>query len=130
MHKVTSLLTLLLVLPAGAQSTATPPADNTPATATQKIGNGVSAPKLIYGPPASYTPEARRVQFNGDVLIRCTVDTDGSVRDAEVVQDPGLGLAESALTTVKTYRFQPAMKDGKPVPVQITVQVGFTIHKK
>jgi len=39
-----------------------------------------------------------------------------------------MGLAETALETVKKYKFKPAMKDGKPVAVRILVSVGFTIY--
>ena len=32
---------------------------------------------------------------------------------------------DSAVNTVKTWKFSPAKKDGKPVPVQITVEMHF-----
>jgi outer membrane biosynthesis protein TonB len=34
-------------------------------------------------------------------------------------------LDEKAIEAVSQYRFKPAMKDGVPVPVKITVEVNF-----
>jgi protein TonB len=39
-----------------------------------------------------------------------------------------LGLDEKAIETVKTWKFDPAMKDGKPVAVQIIVEVAFHLY--
>jgi protein TonB len=41
------------------------------------------------------------------------------------MQALGMGLDEKALEAVRRYRFKPAMKDGRPVPVRITVEVDF-----
>lgn len=93
-----------------------------------QVGGGVSAPQIIYGPEAEFSDEARRAKYQGDVSVICTVGADGLVHDPHVVRDPGMGLGEKALEAVRTYRFKPSMKDGKPVAVRITVDVGFTIY--
>jgi protein TonB len=38
-----------------------------------------------------------------------------------------MGLDEKAVEAVRQYRFKPAMKDGRPVPVEIYVEVNFQI---
>ncbi|HXB61877.1 MAG TPA: energy transducer TonB [Acidobacteriaceae bacterium] len=93
-----------------------------------QVGGGVSAPEIIYGPEAPFTDEARRAKYQGDVNVDIIVGTDGLVKFARVTRDPGMGLGQSALDTVKTYKFKPSMKDGKPVAVRVTVEVGFTIY--
>jgi protein TonB len=39
----------------------------------------------------------------------------------------GLGLDEKAVDAVKQYKFKPATQDGKPVPVQVNLEVNFQI---
>jgi protein TonB len=39
-----------------------------------------------------------------------------------------LGLDEKALEAVKNWRFEPALKDNKPVAVQINVEVTFRLY--
>jgi TonB family protein len=39
----------------------------------------------------------------------------------------GEGLDESALKTLRKWKFKPAMKKGKPVPVTVMVEVTFRL---
>lgn len=43
--------------------------------------------------------------------------------DAQVVKPLGVGLDENAETTVKTWKFKPAMRNGGAVPVKVMVPV-------
>jgi TonB family protein len=38
-----------------------------------------------------------------------------------------MGLDEKAIEAVKQWRFAPARKDGKPVPVAVDVEVNFRL---
>ena len=58
------------------------------------------------------------------------VGPDGKPHNIRVVRTLGLGLDEKAIEAVKNWRFEPAMKDGKPVAVQIDVDVNFNLHEK
>ena len=40
----------------------------------------------------------------------------------------GMGLDEKAIEAVRNWKFEPAMKDGKPVAVQINVEVSFRLY--
>jgi periplasmic protein TonB len=40
----------------------------------------------------------------------------------------GMGLDEKALQAVKQWKFEPAMKDGHPVAVQMNVEVSFRLY--
>jgi TonB family protein len=46
----------------------------------------------------------------------------------KVVRPLGMGLDQKALDAVKQWKFEPAMKDGKPVAVQINVEVNFRLY--
>jgi TonB family protein len=93
-----------------------------------RVGGGVSAPKAIYSPDPEYSEEARKVKHMGTVVLWLVVGPDGKPRDIRVLRTLGLGLDEKAMEAVKNWRFEPAMKDGKPVAVQINVEVNFHLY--
>jgi TonB family protein len=89
------------------------------------VGNGVSAPDTVLSPPAKCSNEARRAKYQGIVLVTLTVDAQGDPQNQHEPRPIGMGLDEEALQAVQGYKFKPAMKDGKPVPVRITIGVNF-----
>ena len=94
----------------------------------QGTGGGISAPKPVSTPEAQYTEEARDAKTQGTCILWLIVDTEGHPRDIRVVHGLGHGLEAKAVEAVKQWRFAPAMKDGKPVNVQISVEVGFKLY--
>jgi TonB family protein len=95
---------------------------------TFRVGGGVSAPKAIYSPDPEFSEEARKAKYQGVCVVWLVVGPDGKPRDIQVHRTLGLGLDEKAIEAVKTWRFEPAMKDGKPVAVQISVEVTFHLY--
>jgi protein TonB len=93
-----------------------------------KVGGGVSAPKAIYAPDPEYSEEARKAKYQGTCVLWLVVGPDGRAREIRVARTLGLGLDEKAMEAVKTWKFEPAMKDGKPVAVQINVEVTFRLY--
>jgi|SRR5215831_16232513 len=93
-----------------------------------RVGGGVSAPKAIFAPDPEYSEEARKAKYQGVCVLWLVVGHDGRPRDIRVARTLGLGLDEKAIEAVKTWRFEPAMKDGKPVDVQINVEVTFRLY--
>src|SRR6266849_8817909 len=93
-----------------------------------RVGGGVSAPKAIYSPDPEYSEAARKVKHMGVVVLWLVVGPDGKPRDIRVVRTLGLGLDEKAIEAVRNWRFEPALKDGKPVAVQINVEVNFHLY--
>ncbi|HLV89314.1 MAG TPA: energy transducer TonB [Candidatus Sulfotelmatobacter sp.] len=93
-----------------------------------KVGGGITAPQPVDTPDPEYTEEARRAKVQGTCILWLIVDAEGHPRDIRVVRGLGYGLDAKALETVKQWRFEPARKDGQPVNVQVSVEVGFRLY--
>ena len=75
-----------------------------------------------------YSEEARKAKYQGTVVLWMIVDPNGSPRDVRVTRSLGMGLDQKAIEAVRKWKFEPAMKDGKPVAVQISVEVNFRLY--
>ncbi|PKO63834.1 MAG: energy transducer TonB [Betaproteobacteria bacterium HGW-Betaproteobacteria-17] len=66
--------------------------------------------------PPAYPPLARRLGETGQVVLRVELDTTGRVSAAQVVSSSGFDrLDAAALAAVRTWRCQPALRDGQAV---------------
>ena len=92
------------------------------------VGGGVSAPKALDTPDPEYSEEARKAKYQGTVLLWLIVDPDGKPRDIKVSRALGMGLDQKAIEAVRKWKFAPAEKDGRPVAVQINVEVNFKLY--
>jgi TonB family protein len=92
-----------------------------------RVGGGVSAPVPLYRVEPEYSEEARKAKFQGTVVLSIVVDEQGNPKNFRVVRPLGLGLDEKAVEAVAKWRFKPAYKDGRPVPVMATVEVNFRL---
>ena len=72
-----------------------------------------------------------RAKIQGKVKLEIVVQPDGTVGEARVVRslDRKYGLDDSAVKSLKDYRFFPGMKDGAAVPVLVSMEVAFTTPK-
>ncbi len=93
----------------------------------RRIGGGVSAPVLIYSVEPEFSEEARKAKVAGNVLVNLWVDTNGLPSHVHVIRGVGMGLDEKAVEAVRQYRFKPAMENGRPVLVELNVEVNFQI---
>lgn len=93
-----------------------------------KVGGGISAPQAVSTPDPEYTEEARQAKAQGVCTLWLIVDAAGHPRDMRVVRGLGFGLDAKAMEAVRQWRFDPALKDGKPVNVQISVEVEFRLY--
>jgi TonB family protein len=93
-----------------------------------EVGNGVAAPKPLSTPNPEYTDKARKKKLNGTVLVAMIVTPDGKVRDPKVTKSLDKGLDKQALAAVRTWKFEPATKDGVPVSVHVKAEVDFRLY--
>ncbi len=93
-----------------------------------RVGGGVSPPRALDTPDPEYSEEARKAKYQGTCVLWLIVGPDGKPRDVKVARALGMGLDEKAIQAVRNWKFEPAMKDGKPVAVQINVEVNFRLY--
>ena len=92
-----------------------------------RVGNGITAPRLVQKLEPSYSDDARAAKFQGTVTLKVVIDTDGIAKDVQVVKSLGYGLDEKAVEAIDQWKFAPGTRDGEPVPVQATIEVNFRL---
>jgi TonB family protein len=110
------------------------------ADGTYHVGNGVTPPILVYSVDAEFSDAARKKKIQGTVVVGLIVGADGLPKDVHVVRSAAedftkpkdrkaaATLDEKAVEPVRQYRFKPGTYQGRPVPVAITIDVGFHIY--
>jgi periplasmic protein TonB len=93
-----------------------------------RVGGGVSAPKVIYKVDPEFSEEARKNKWQGIVVLRVVIGTDGKTHEISIVRSLGMGLDEKAIEAARLWRFEPGMKEGKPVPVEVNMEVNFHLY--
>jgi TonB family protein len=91
-------------------------------------GSDVTPPKPVYMPNPQYVDKARREKINGVVVVEMIVMAEGKVRDVKVIKSLDPGLDKQALAAVRTWKFEPATKDGKAVAVHLKAEVAFKLY--
>jgi protein TonB len=92
------------------------------------VGGGVSPPRVIYQVDPEFSEEARKAKYQGTCTLMLVVDANGRPTNIRVASSLGMGLDEKAIEAVKNWRFEPSMKDGHPVRVEIAVEVEFHLY--
>lgn len=79
------------------------------------------------GVPPRYPPLLRSRKITGRVELRATVGADGAVRQVEVVEvtPPEPLFADAAIEAVRSWRYEPARREGVPVEGLVTVILRF-----
>lgn len=67
-------------------------------------------------------------KYSGTAVLQLIVTTDGTPSDIKVLKSLGPGFDAKAIAAVQKWKFVPAKKDGKPVAVQIQVEVEFHLN--
>lgn len=87
-----------------------------------------SRPVRLSAPAPRYTEAARAHGTQGSVVLRVLVGDDGNVNAIRVIRGLPDGLTEEAIAVARLSKFKPAMKDGKPVPFWVVLEISFTIR--
>ncbi len=88
---------------------------------------GMTHAKPIKTPEPAYPKSASSNRMIGDTTVAMTVLTDGSVTDIQLIGGGTHSMDDATLTTLKTWKFKPAMCGSEPVVSDIEVVVSFRI---
>lgn len=100
------------------------------ATATATTSITVKQPDYLRNPTPPYPIEARENGWEGTALIRVEVSPNGRAVSAMVVKSSGHALLdETALKTVRRWRFSPARLGGESIAATIEVPITFVLRR-
>jgi protein TonB len=99
-----------------------------PVEPPRRIGGDVKAPVAIARSAPPYPEAARKIRIEGVVLVEAVIDEAGNVVDARVLKDIGMGCGRAAVEAIRTWRYEPATLNGRPVSVYLEVRVSFRLH--
>ena len=86
--------------------------------------------RLIEGMQPAYPEELKATGEDGEARIRAIVDETGSVGEASIESASNPAFGQAALEAVRKWRFQPAEKDGEPVPQTVVIPLIFKLSLK
>jgi TonB family protein len=87
-------------------------------TATHSFGGTLSAPAAVRSDLPDGLPTARMV-------VTCTLDASGNVKNLRVLEPGPPTLTAKVLAALRSWKFQPAMRNNQPV--EVTAILGFGI---
>ena len=93
-----------------------------------EVGGKVKKPIKIHAPQPHYTEIARKARIQGTVIVQAVIDRQGEVTNVKVLKGLPMGLSESAVEAIKTWKFKAATLNGKPVDVYYNLTVTFTLQ--
>jgi TonB family protein len=86
-------------------------------------------PQYAENPKPIYPQEARRKGYEGEVILKVEVLSNGRVGQVEVKKSSGYELLDrSALATVKQWKFVPAKRGEAQVPLWVNIPIKFQLQ--
>ena len=82
-------------------------------------------PRPIKNPGPVYPEQARNDGIEGTVWVKIWVDEHGNARKAVILRTDAEILNQATIDASMKWKFKPAMMDGKPVAVWVTIPFKF-----
>jgi len=117
--------------PAPAARVRTPRAQPSGIAAAHRTPSGTAPevpPQLRDNRPPDYPLEALRQRFEGTVLLRVHVAANGRVAEVEILDSSGHPILDAAaVRAIRSWRFAPATRGGRPVAATVRQPVRFSL---
>lgn len=93
----------------------------------QPVGGDAAWAKFLQA-NIHYPDKAVENGVSGRVFVTFIIEKDGHISNIKVVRGPGFGMDEEAVRVLKLAKaWKPGMQNGRPVRVQLTLPVNFTL---
>jgi protein TonB len=99
---------------------------SSPPPAPVRLHRGIEPPKKIADVPPAYPSIARTARVEGIVVLEAVIDARGNVASVEVLRSNAM-LDQAAVDAVRRWQYAPALLNGEPVPVIVTITVRFQL---
>jgi len=86
-------------------------------------------PTPLKTPEPKYPVSLRREGVSGIVAVTCIIDETGKVINAKASKSTRPEFEQPALDAIHNWVFKPAIKDGKPVKVRVTIPFRFNVDE-
>ncbi len=103
------------------------PAPAATAPASIRVGEGVQAAKLVFGPKPAYPGLAKQARISGTVRLAAQISADGHIRDLRVVSGHPMLIA-AAIDAVRRWVYRPTLLNQEAVEVFTEIEVNFVLQ--
>jgi TonB family protein len=94
-----------------------------------QVKSGVMEGNILSRPNPVYPPEAKAKHQQGTCILSATINRQGEISRLRVIKSAGKLLDQSALDSVRQWRYKPYLLNGDPVEVQTTIHVTYSLTK-
>jgi TonB family protein len=100
-----------------------------PACGTAEVGGNLKPPMKLKDVRPRYKQELIDSNVSGTVLLHAVIDTNGKVRQIEVVSPRSADLEEAAIEAVSQWEFSPTYLNCEPIEVRMFVTANFIVER-
>ena len=127
MKRLASALAAVALATGAAKASAQPAQPPPPVDAPAHV---IVPPKLVKFVEAEFPPSEAKAGRGATVVLQIAITATGGVADVTVQKSAGSAFDLPALTAARQFVFEPAVVDGKPIPVKITYRYVFQFEEK
>jgi protein TonB len=92
-------------------------------------GGDVSAPVLLHRVEPGYPEILRKTGMSATVVVKCVIDRNGHIRDAEIITPAMQPFNDAVLEALRQWRYKPGAMRGAAVDTYLHVSVHFSIKR-
>jgi protein TonB len=92
-----------------------------------RVGTGVQAANLVFGPKPVYPLLAKSARVQGTIKLQAIIAVNGTIKNLKLISGPPL-LVNAAMEAVRRWQYKPTLLNGSPVEVITEIDVNFTLN--